>query len=106
MARIAWTPQARADVEAIYAYIARDSERSADLVAARIVHAVDRLAEFPRSGRSVPELGREDVREVIRGHYRIVYRYGEVADDVHVLTVFHGARLFPLADVLHAERDT
>lgn len=62
MARVAWTPQAAADLGAINAYIARDSERSADLVAARIVQAVNWLMEFPQSGRVVPELGREDVR--------------------------------------------
>lgn len=42
----------------------------------------------------VPELQRPDVREVIVGSYRVVYLVGPSV--VHVLTVFHGARLFPL----------
>ncbi len=41
----------------------------------------------------VPELGRDDVREVFLRSYRIVYRVGE--DTVDVLTVFEGHRLLP-----------
>ncbi|MEO8453322.1 MAG: type II toxin-antitoxin system RelE/ParE family toxin [Gemmatimonadota bacterium] len=53
-----------------------------------------RIAQFPESGRIVPELQRAEIRDVIVGSYRIVYLVG--ADVVHILTVFHGARLFPL----------
>src|SRR2546428_6537864 len=36
----------------------------------RIVESVDRLKEFPRSGRVVPEVDRDACREVILGTYR------------------------------------
>ena len=72
MTRIVWTIQAVEDVEAIRAYIFRDSPHYAALTAERIVDSVERLKEFPRSGRVVPELEREDCREVILGTYRIV----------------------------------
>jgi plasmid stabilization system protein ParE len=80
--------------EAIRAYVARDSTHYADLVVERIVAAVGRLEDSPRSGRMVPELGDESVREVIHGNYRIVYRLRD--DIVEIATVFHGARLFRL----------
>jgi plasmid stabilization system protein ParE len=64
------------------------------LVVERIVAAVGRLEDSPRSGRMVPELGDESVREVIHGNYRIVYRLRD--DIVEIATVFHGARLFRL----------
>lgn len=99
MTPIVWTHQAIDDVEAIKAYIARDSARYAVFVAEEIVDAVDRLSAFPLSGRVVPELGRKTVREVIYGNYRIVYRVTE--SSIEVLTVFHGSRLFPLlAEIL------
>jgi len=41
----------------------------------------------------VPELRREDVREVIEGNYRIVYRVTKAS--VEVLTVFEGHHLLP-----------
>ena len=72
MTRVIWAPQAVQDVEAIRAYVARDSSRYADLVVERIVAAVGRLENNPRSGRMVPEVGDESVREVIQGNYRIV----------------------------------
>jgi len=46
---------------------------------------------MPRSGRVVPELARDDVREVIVGNYRIVYRIE--AEAIVILTVFEGHKL-------------
>jgi len=45
----------------------------------------------------VPEVGREDVRELIEGNYRIVYRVRGKAVDL--LTIFEGHKLFQSADV-------
>ena len=94
MTQVIWAPQAVQDVEAIRAYVARDSAHYADLVVDRIVAGVERLRDNPRSGRMVPELGDESVREIIQGNYRIVYRLRR--DVVEIATVFHGARLFRL----------
>ena len=81
-------------MEAIRAYIARDSPQYADLVVERIVAAVELLESSPRSGRVVPEVGDELLREVIHGNYRLVYRLpGEI---IEIATVFHGSRLFRL----------
>lgn len=41
----------------------------------------------------MPEIGDSAVREVIVGSYRLVYRL--LSDTAEILTVFHGARLFP-----------
>ena len=92
MVRIVWTSQAIEDVEAIRTYIARDSPHYAALVAGQIVAAVDRLEDFPLSGRVVPELQDEGIREVIIGTYRVVYRV--TAEQVQILTVFHASRQF------------
>lgn len=96
MTRIVWTHQAIEDVEAIRSFIARDSPHYASLTAERIVSSVDRLQDFPLSGRVVSEVGDAAVREVIVGNYRLVYRL--LSDTAEVLTVFHGARLFPNVD--------
>lgn len=88
-----WAPQALRDIEAIRNYIAEDSPRYADLVVARIIGAVERLATFPESGRVVPELGDPVIRELIVDPYRVVYRYrGNAAG---VVTVFRSSRAFP-----------
>lgn len=91
---LVWTRRAITDVQAITRFIAQDSPHAAQLVAQRLVAAVDRVALFPHSGRIVPEVADPLIREVIQGSYRIVYRL--IHEEIHVLTVHHAARLLHL----------
>jgi plasmid stabilization system protein ParE len=91
---IRWSPQAADDLAAVRDFIARDSDHYAKLVASRIVAAIDALATSPKMGRVVPELPKRDVRELIVGAYRVVYRYRREHDLVEIVTIVHGARLF------------
>ncbi len=93
MTVIRWSPQAVRDVELIREYIAQDSPRYADLVAARIIASVDRLRAFPQSGRVVPERGDQEIREVIVGLFRVVYRHR--IGVIEIATVFRSSRLLP-----------
>jgi len=61
-------------LEAIANFIAVDSEHYASLFARDVLSAVDRLTDFPYSGRSVPELNDPAIREILFWSYRIVYR--------------------------------
>jgi len=61
---------------------------------ARLIAATGRLAQFPESGRAVPEFHNSHVREVIHPPYRIVYRLVG-SDEIHVLTVHHSSRVLP-----------
>jgi toxin ParE1/3/4 len=49
----------------------------------------------PRSGRETPELGKEDIREIIVGSYRVIYRIK--AEQVQILTVHHGSRILDVS---------
>lgn len=93
MIDLLWSPQSVADVEEIRAYIAVDSKLYADLTVQRIVAAVERLRMFPDSGRMVPERPSPDLREVIAGKFRIVYR--RTPTMVEIATVFRGSRELP-----------
>jgi plasmid stabilization system protein ParE len=42
----------------------------------------------------VPEVADQQIREIIHGSYRIVYRV--IHEEVHVLTIHHSARLLAL----------
>jgi plasmid stabilization system protein ParE len=90
--KVRWTPQAADDLQAIYDFIARDSPHYAQLTIEGILAATDHLQRFPLLGRHVPESTRDDLRELIKPPYRIVYRSGEV---VKILTIFRTSRLFP-----------
>ena len=87
-----WSPSAATDLQAIRDYIAADSPRYADLVVRRILLAVERLTDFPESGRAVPERTDGTLREVIVSPFRVVYRQRE--QTVEVVTVFRAARRF------------
>ena len=93
MTPVRWTPQAVEDLAAIRDFIARDSPRYAAITVERIVVAVDILEQFPLSGRIVPERSRDDLRELVRPPYRIVYRVLE--DRLDIVTVFRSSREIP-----------
>ncbi len=88
---VVWSPRAIADVEAIASYIASDSPSYAAAVVRRIVGTTRTLAEFPLSGRKVPEFEDESIRELIAYSYRIIYvvEQGEVL----IAAVIHGRRM-------------
>ena len=90
MGVVTWTPKARDDLDRAARYIAGDSPRMSEVFRARVLEAVARLEPFPRIGRIVPNLKRDDLREIFVYNYRIVYQL--VGDDARVVGVRHGAR--------------
>jgi toxin ParE1/3/4 len=89
--RIYWTRQSQEDLREIRAYISRDAPATAEAFVRRLRASVGRLKEFPESGQIVPELGRENIRELLRGNYRVIYRVGP--NRVDILAVYHSAKL-------------
>ena len=97
MVEIKWTVQAADDLENIVDFIAHDSENYARLFAGDIVSVVESLRHSPNRGRIVPELQREDIREVFYGSYRLIYRSHRSV--VELLTLYHGSRLLNPLDL-------
>jgi plasmid stabilization system protein ParE len=89
LARVVWTLNAIARVDAIAEYIAQDSPAYAPLFVARLFDATAVLSQFERIGRVVPEFHDDALREIIFQSYRIVYEL--IDGDARVLTVIHGA---------------
>ena len=92
MAQVIWMPQSLEDIEEIRTRIARSSEQSATRFVARMFTGAERLESFPELGRMMPRLNRRDVRELIPGSHKLVYRV--VGDDVEILAVLYGAQEF------------
>lgn len=88
--KIAWSPLALKRVEDIAQYIAQDNPDAAVRWVVELFDTVERLADFPQSGRVVPEVGIRRIREVIFGAYRVIY---SVRDRVEILTVRRGNQL-------------
>lgn len=60
--RIVWSPLALERVEDIALYIAADSPEAAARWIDELFAATERLANFPVSGRIIPELGSRRIR--------------------------------------------
>ncbi len=58
-----------------------------------MIRRSEAVAEFPLSGRMVPEYEARDIREVIERPYRIIYR--ATAERIDVLAVVHGTQMLP-----------
>jgi addiction module RelE/StbE family toxin len=86
-----WTETAKQDLQAIRQYIAVDNPSVAKRWVQRLRERARNALHAPLAGRAVPELSREDIRELIEGNYRIVYQMLE--DRLVILTVFEGHQL-------------
>lgn len=83
-------------VSEIARYIARDNPDAAERWVNELFDAVERLVDFPESGRVVPEVGVRRIREVIFGAYRVIY---SVKEKVEILTVRRGSQLLDVSEV-------
>ena len=90
--RVVWSPLALRRVGEAADFIARDNRAAAARWARGLFDAMKTLTAHAGRGRVVPELSREEIRELIYGDYRVVYRVAERRVDV--LTVRHGRRRF------------
>ena len=73
--KVIWSPRAYERVIEIGEYIVQQGRPDAAAnVVDGILRSVRRLQRFPESGRMLPELPREELREVIHGVYRVIYR--------------------------------
>ncbi|MEM1041662.1 MAG: type II toxin-antitoxin system RelE/ParE family toxin [Bacteroidota bacterium] len=85
--RVHWSTVALERVSEIADYLAVDDLGAAERWVDGLFAAAERLEPFPRSGRVVPELRREAIREVFYKRYRILYKVQP--ERVEVLTVRH-----------------
>jgi plasmid stabilization system protein ParE len=69
----------------VASYIALDKPSVAEKWIEDIFSSVDRLLDFPESGRIVPEIRRKEIREVVVGNYRVIYKLYE--SEVWILLV-------------------
>jgi toxin ParE1/3/4 len=87
--RIVWRARARADILAIVAYIARDSQKAAFETHDQIVRMVGLLSLWPELGRK----GRKaDLRELVIAHTPYIVIYRRTKRQVTILRVFHAAQ--------------
>ncbi|MDZ7853216.1 MAG: type II toxin-antitoxin system RelE/ParE family toxin [Halomonas sp.] len=77
MAEVIWTEPALQEVDAIAEYIALDNPAAAMHLVQEVFDKIERLEDFPQSGRIPPELPDSVYREVVVPPCRIFYRQDE-----------------------------
>jgi len=85
-----WTDQAVEQLVAIHAYVSQVSPEYADRLIDKITRRTEQIESFPTSGRVVPEMQLEQIRELIESGYRIIYYVGQ--QQVDILAVIHAAQ--------------
>lgn len=91
MVQIRWLREAKNDLKAIYEYISHDSAKYAQRQVRRIKEKTDLLKRQPHIGKVVEEMSQPEIRELVEGNYRIVYRIVS-PQRIDILMVHHGAR--------------
>ncbi len=93
--QVIWAPSARLDLKELASYIAESRPNAAAHFVRQVFQTVEHLADFPKSGRVVPEFDDPNIREVIRRPCRIVYRIKARERIIEIARVWHGARGVP-----------
>ena len=88
--KVFWTQTAVNHLSAIHNYISQNSPQYAQRLVERLTRRSEQIANFPFSGRMVPEFDTKQIREVIEGSYRIVYLIKP--EQIDVLAVLHAAQ--------------
>ncbi len=99
--KIRWTVQAVEKLEYFVDFIAKDNPKAALKWAKKIQRSVEKLERFPALGRKVPEINRFEIRELIEGEYRIIYRLG--IDLIYILTIYHSKQILKKEEILRAK---
>lgn len=91
--KVHWTQNALDHLVIIYEHIALNSPLYARGMVDKLTRHSEQIADYPFSGRKVPQYGAADVREIIEAPYRIIYRMNR--DQIDVIAAVHCARLLP-----------
>ena len=93
--KITFAESAVKDLEAIRTWYADQQVPAVgERLLKEIISQVERLADFPESGRIVPEFGIMNLREIIHSPFRIVYRLDE--SRVRIVRVWRSERLLKM----------
>jgi len=96
--KVIWAPRAIARAAEIAEYIAADRPGAARAWVEQVFAKAATLRRYAGRGGKVPELDRDDIRQVLHGKYRIIYRIDPKR--VVVLTVRHSRQQWDPRDVV------
>ena len=95
--KIVWSPLSFERLENIYEFISDKDPVAAKNLINRIFERVESLNRFPERGRKVPEINRDEIREVFVSEYRIIYQIEP--KKISILTIRNFKQRLPKTDI-------
>lgn len=95
--KIIWTQKAFDQFSEIHNYIKSDSPISAAKWAGALFDQVSKLESLPKMGRKLPEIKTENIREIIYGNYRIIYKISD--ESIQLMAIRHFKQFFIVEDL-------
>jgi len=95
--KIVWSPLAIDRASEIAEYISLDNPTAATIWIERVFEKVKTGSSSPEIGRKVPETNRREIRELIFGNYRIIYRIEK--SKISILTIRHSKQILPVDEI-------
>jgi len=94
--KVIWSPLALEKLEETAKFIARDKPSAANKWVNDILDMTENLSQQPEMGRNVQELMSAKYRELIFGHYRIIYK---IDNDIQILTVRNSRQFLTIESI-------
>ena len=82
---VIWAEPAKKSLQQIYYFISEDSKYYAKEVVDKIISESERLSDFPKIGRKVPEIDNDNIRELLIYSYRLIYEIE--SDNINILAL-------------------
>lgn len=96
--KIVWSPLSSERLESVYDFIATEYPIAAMNLINRIFKKVESLSKYPERGRRVPEINRNDIRELFESGYRIIYKMEK--KKILILTIRNFKQLLPETEIM------
>jgi toxin ParE1/3/4 len=93
MFKLIISPEAKADLDEIWDYIAEDNPEAAGRFLSLLLAECRLLTDSPYIGKERGDLGREGVRSLPFKNYIVLYQIEK--DTVDILHIFHAKRDYP-----------
>ena len=94
--KVHFLSEALEDLEEIILYIAGDSQTAATRMSNKIINKTSSLAQFPKTGRLVPNKKMSAAGYRMLGIKPYIVFYRIIKQDVFIYRILHGAANYPL----------
>jgi len=96
--KIIWSPTAGTKIKEILDFISEDNPDAAISLIDQFETKVEKLKQNPESGRALPEIKNDKIREVVvHKNYGIIYEINP--DSIEILTVRHFRQNFTASEL-------